>query len=189
MNKKDFFKIRKLYELKKVYRANSVESRKESSAEHTWSSLMLADFFLNIMKNRNIDRLRVYELLMYHDVVEIEAGDIPIHHEDKRKHKKKNELKALMKLKNEIPEAQAVKLVELFNEFEEKKTIEARFANAIDKIDAQIHELDYKKDWRGWTEEMLRRFYSAKSFEEFPELSEAFEEIVKFVKKKEYIKN
>lgn len=67
-------RIRKLYKLKSVYRDSSVGNRKESSAEHSWSCLMLADYFIEKM-NLKIDRIKVYELLMYHDLVEIEAGD------------------------------------------------------------------------------------------------------------------
>ena len=80
-------KLRRLYHLKHVDRFNSVLKRKESSAEHSWSCLILADYFLNLMKDRDIDRLKVYELLLYHDVVEIEAGDIGLLETEKRKDK------------------------------------------------------------------------------------------------------
>lgn len=182
-------KIRKLYKLKQVYRATSVEKRKESSAEHTWSSLMLADYFLNVIKRSDINKLKVFELLMYHDVVEIESGDIPIHHENKRKHKKENEQKALKKLIKELPENTAKQLAGLFVEFEEKSTVEAKFANVIDKLDAMIHELDYKEDWKGWTDEMMRRYYVSKSFEEFPEIKKVFDSLIEYVKVQGYIEN
>lgn len=58
-------KLRKLYQLKRVERANSVSLRRESSAEHSWSCLILADYFLSQMQNSKLDRLKVYELLMY----------------------------------------------------------------------------------------------------------------------------
>src|SRR3989338_3585163 len=130
-------KMRKLYKLKEVYRYNSVQKRKESSAEHTWSALMLADYCLTRTKN-NLNRLKVYELLMYHDIVEIETGDIPIHHEEKRNNKKQEEMKAANKLAQELPEEVGKKLQSLFTEFEENKTPEAKFARAIDKLDALI---------------------------------------------------
>jgi len=177
-------KLRKFYQLKKVYRANSVEKRKESSAEHSWSCLILADYFLNITDIK-INRLKVYELLMYHDIVEIEAGDTPLHKIKERKNQKERELKALNKLKNEIPKQLKTKFVNLFNEFEESKTKEAKFANAIDKLDAEIHELDYKKDWKNWTEEFLRK-EKEKYFEEFPKIKEAFEKITKYLKENGY---
>lgn len=69
--------IKKLYELKHVLRDNHVRNRIESVAEHSRSALILADYFLSTLQ-LDVDRLRVYELLMYHDVVEIETGDIPV---------------------------------------------------------------------------------------------------------------
>ena len=180
----DLSKFRTLYKLKSVYRFNSQENRKESTAEHTWSTLMLADYILTIAKLK-LDRLKVYELIMYHDIVEIEAGDIPIHHEEKRKNKTENERKALKTLKSKLPEEVAKKLEKFHKEFEESITPEAKFARAIDKLDATIHEMDYKDDWKGWNEAMLRR-YNEKYMKEFSITEKIFEEIVVLVKKKEY---
>jgi len=177
-------KLRKLYGLKKVYRSNSVENRKESSAEHSWSCLILADYFLNITELK-LNRLKVYELLMYHDVVEIEAGDTPLHKEQERKDQKERELKALNKLKNEIPKELKAKFVNLVNEFEENNTKEAKFAQAIDKLDAEIHELDYKEDWKNWTEEFLKE-EKEKYFKEFPKIKQAFEKITNYLKENGY---
>ncbi|MDO8656853.1 MAG: hypothetical protein Q7K45_06455 [Nanoarchaeota archaeon] len=42
--------LRKFYELKNVERTAKVGSRKESPAEHTWSALILADYFLSTME-------------------------------------------------------------------------------------------------------------------------------------------
>lgn len=140
----EIIKFKKFNELKKVYRFNSVGDRKESSAEHSWSSLMLADFFLNQMELK-IDRLKVYELLMYHDVIEIETGDVPLDPYNSREGKKENEFKGMHILKDKLPKSMRDKFVELFTEFEEHKTIEAQFAIAIDKMDAIIHEIDLRK--------------------------------------------
>ncbi len=177
-------KLRKLYGLKKVYRENSIGNRKESSAEHSWSCLILADYFLNITDIK-LNRLKVYELLMYHDVVEIECGDTPMHKTKERENQKEREQKALNKLKNEIPKQLKAKFVNLFNEFEENKTKEAKFAWAIDKLDAEIHELDYKKDWKGWTQEFLRK-EKEKYFKEFPEIKQAFEKITDYARENGY---
>ncbi len=181
---KDITKLRKLYKLKEVYRHNSVQNRKESSAEHTWSALMLADYLLTRTKLK-LDRLKVYELLMYHDIVEIETGDVPIHHEEKRNNKKHEEMKAAIKLAKELPEEIGKKLLTLFTEFEENKTMEAKFAHAIDKLDALIHELDYKKDWQGWTEVMVHK-YHGEALKEFPKLHALFLELIGMVKKEKY---
>lgn len=180
----DLPKLRKLYQLKTVERASPVGKRKESSAEHSWSSLILADYFLSTISAK-IDRLKVYELLMYHDVVEIECGDIPIHHVEKRKDKKEKEMIAAHVLKEHIPPPLNEKFIRLFEEFEEHKTKEAKFAKAIDAFDALIHFLDYKSAWKGWSEEMVRKFHGEK-ISQFPELAEAFEKTIQFCREHGY---
>ncbi|MDD3263959.1 MAG: HD domain-containing protein [Candidatus Nanoarchaeia archaeon] len=180
----DIHKFRIFNKLKTVYRFNSVENRKESSAEHSWSCLILADFFLS-KYSINVDRLKVYELLMYHDVVEIEAGDSPLHPEIKRLDKYEKEKKAMELLEKTLPTPLNLKFSNLFNEFEEQKTMESKFAKAIDALDAEIHELDYKKDWKGWSEEFLID-KKLKYFEEFPEMKKIFFEIVDYLKENDY---
>ncbi|MBS3166161.1 HD domain-containing protein [Candidatus Woesearchaeota archaeon] len=177
-------KLRTVYQLKNIERANSVGNRKESTAEHSWSSLILADYFLT-RSNMKIDRLKVYELLMYHDVVEIECGDINLLKHDFHPDKFSKENKAALKLKEKLPEEIGTKFADLFNEFQDQKTLEARFAKAIDALDAEIHEMDYKKDWIGWTEEFLRK-KKEPLINEFPELKEVFEETIAFVRKEGY---
>ncbi len=180
----DIHKFRIFNKLKTVYRFNSVGNRKESSAEHTWSCLILADFFLS-KTNYNLDRLKVYELLMYHDVVEIEAGDSPLHPDIKRLDKFEKENKAITLLNETLPVPLNKKFVGLFSEFEEQKTPESKFAKAIDLLDAEIHELDHKKDWKGWSKEFLVD-KKLKFFEEFPELKKVFYEILDYLIKNNY---
>ncbi len=183
---KDINALLKLYELKNVERMNSVKNRKESSAEHSWSCLILADYFLSKMKNNlNIDRLKVYELLMYHDVMEIEAGDTALHPTNDNGGQKEKEHLAFAKLKEEIPYELKEKYILLFNEYEEKTSVEARFATAIDKMDAIIHEIPYKTDWKGWSEEFLRKS-KEKYFVEFPEIKENFETLMTHLRKEGY---
>ena len=178
-------KLRKFYALKNIERQSSVGGRKESSAEHSWSCLILADYFLTTIKENHLDRLKVYELLMYHDVVEIESGDTPIHHEEERKDKKNLELKAAYKLKESFPNEIKDKFMRIFTEFEEQETREAHFAKAIDALDALMHFLDYKKAWKGWTEEMVRKYHGS-YVELFPELKESFDKLLKYCKEEGY---
>lgn len=185
MNKiSELNKLRNINRLKSVYRENSVGKRKESSAEHSWSCLIIADYFLGL-KNYNINPLRVYELLMYHDLVEIEAGDTPLSKKADRNEKAKKEAEAAKRLASCLPDATGKKFIMLFKEFEEGLTIEAKFARAVDALDAQIHEMDYKEDWAGWTEEYLRES-KEKCFEDFTEMRELFEEIILFFRKNDY---
>ena len=177
-------KLRKFYQLKHVERTGSVGTRKESSAEHSWSCLILADYFLSMIKEK-LDRLKVYELLMYHDVVEIEAGDVPIHHVKERENKKEIEKAASHILKEHIPDLLKNKFIKLFEEFEDEETKESKFAKAIDVLDALVHFLDYKEAWKGWTEQMVRNFHGKKVIH-FPETKEAFEKLLEYCDKEGY---
>lgn len=177
-------KLRIFNKLKSVYRFNSVGKRKESSAEHSWSCLIIADFFLSKTK-RKLNRLKVYELLMYHDVVEIEAGDTPLHPKIKKLDKNQREGKALEILRKELPSPINRKFARLFKEFEDQKTIESKFAKAIDVLDAEIHEMDYKKDWKGWSAKFLKD-QKSKYFEEFPEIKKTFNMLTKYLTKNGY---
>ena len=180
----DILRFTKFNKLKSRYRMNSVENRKESSAEHTWSSLMLADYFLSKI-NKKVDRLKVYELLMFHDVVEIESGDFPLDPNNHVANKKNIELKAAKVLKEKLPEFQGDKFFSLFLEFEENETNESKFANAIDKFDAIIQEIDYKIDWKGWSRQFLLD-KKEKYFLEFPETKQQFYKVLDYFESEGY---
>lgn len=77
------------------------------------------------------------------------------------------------------------KYTSLYNEFEERKTLESRFAKAIEELDASLHEMDYKKDWKGWTEEFMRN-KKTKYYEEFPIIMNIFEEFLKYCNENDF---
>ena len=183
----ELLKIRKLYKLKNVKRTAPVGDRKESPAEHSWSCLILADYFMGRISEK-VDRLKVYELLMYHDVSEIYAGDTSPEEKSTRTNKSKEEMDAAIRLSKELPSNTGKKFISLFKEFEEDKTPEARFAKAVDRMDAFIHFLDYKKAWAGWDEKRLREFYK-ECFDSFPEVSALFEQLIQYAKKNGYGKD
>ena len=122
---------------------------------------------------------------MYHDLVEIDAGDTAITDLEGRKSKKERESKALESLKTKLPSITAKKFEQLFQEYENGTSKEAKFVKAIDALDGAIHELDYKEDWKNWTEEFLRK-HKGPIFEEFPELKETHEAFLKYAKENGY---
>lgn len=176
-------KIRKYYELKSVERMSSQKDRKENSAEHTWSCLILADLYINSI-TEPIDKLKVFELLLYHDVVEIEAGDTPNTPFHKRDEKEEKEHIAAKILKEQLEQGE--RFYELFLEYEYQESIESQFAKAVDNLDAMIHELDYKSDWKGWSEEFLRS-RKEKYFTRFPKLKELFDELLTYLNDNNYL--
>ena len=182
---KGIHKFRTFNKLKSVYRKNSVANRKESSAEHSWSCLLLADFFLSKL-DLNLDKIKVYELLIYHDVLEIELGDRPLQPNIIWPlHNQKAEELSLNKLQKQLPSHLSSKFLSLYKEFKEQKTREAKFAKLIDSLDPIVHELDYKDDWIGWSKDFFIKEKS-KYFKDFPELLPIFNEILSYIIENNY---
>ena len=178
----EILKLTKINQLKQTYRMSSVGDRKESAAEHTWSALMLADYFFDKIEQQ-LDRLKVFELLLYHDVVELEANDTPLHPEVDPGNKEEREREAAKVLKEVLPMGN--RFFTLFHEYEAKESLEAQYAVAIDKLDSIIQELDYKEDWKGWS----RTFLLEKKehfFMPFPQLHKIFLELIDYLEQEGY---
>lgn len=177
-------RFRVVNRLKSVYRLNSVGDRKESSAEHSWSALLLADLLLEHV-HPPLDRLKVFELLLYHDVVEIEADDVPLAPGVDRSKKQELEFAAIKTLQSLLPDFTAKRLKSLFDEYELLSSAEARFAKAVDALDALIHEMDYKVDWKGWSREFLVE-KKAVYFKEFPKIESLFFALLDYLQQEGY---
>lgn len=107
-------------------------TRKENDAEHSWHLAMMA-MLLSEYANEKVDVLHVMSMVLIHDLVEIDAGDTYAYDDAGNKTKAKRELAAADRLFNILPEDQAKKLRALWDEFEEAKTPEAKFASTLDK--------------------------------------------------------
>jgi putative hydrolase of HD superfamily len=190
----DFLKITETYKLKEVSRScsnfydcekeNVRHERKETTAEHVYSCLKLADYFLSTEKEfSKLDRLKVYELLMYHDDIEIDTEEISISEREKRENKEALEKAALPILASKYPEKLKEKLIIMDSEFREERTLESKFAHSVDKMDALVHELKYPEDWgpKGFGEKNVRDWFQP-AFEHSSTFSEYFENIITYLK-------
>ena len=122
--------------LKQVFRYTITSpDRKESTAEHSWSASMITLILMSELKKEfvNIDELKIIKLALIHDVVEIYAGDVLVYDVEARKEQEKIEAEALEKLMNIHPEF-GLQLHDLWYEFENIETIEAKIAKASDAI-------------------------------------------------------
>jgi len=178
-------KLQHIFKLKEIERSGKVLERKESTAEHTWSSMMLAEYFLKQMSH-DLDELKVLKLILYHDVVEIEAGDVHIVNQTPEKAEK--EQQAFEKLKDLIPIELKDEYSEYFHEYENRTSKEAKFAKAIDALEPMIHWLNDKPAWKasGFTEENLKEF-KEKHLVEFPELMDFYKRLIEYLKQEDYI--
>ena len=123
--------------------------RKENDAEHAWH-LALMTILLSDYANENIDVLKTVTMLLIHDIVEIDAGDTSAYDEEAKKTQKDREEKAAERIFGLLPEDQGETLKGLWQEFEEQKTPEARFARTMDNLQPMM--LNHVTDGKAWVE-------------------------------------
>jgi len=178
-----------LYRLKHIDRtALSVKNREESTAEHVYSSLILVEYFLPKIE-QELDELKVRRMILSHDLVEIEAGDTYLYDDAAQQGKKEREHHAFKIIAEKIPTELAKDFFALWIEFEENRTPEAKFCNAIDKLDPIIHSAFSERDWttNNITETTLRAKKEA-YFKEFPCIRDVFEKWVNYAKEHKFLK-
>ena len=127
--------ILELDKAKSVLRQNTLadSSRRENDAEHMWHLAVIA-LVLREHASTEIDIARVVEMLLVHDVVEIDAGDTFAYDDVGRTDKEARETRAAERIFGLLPEDQARWIWELWLEFEAKATPEARFAASVDRL-------------------------------------------------------
>ena len=119
----------------------------KNDAEHSWHLALLA-FLLSEYSNEPIDVLRTIKMVLIHDIVEIDAGDTYCYDEEGYKDKSERETKAAERIFGILPHDQKNEMYNLWLEFEDRKTPEAKFAAVLDRI--QPIMLNYTKDGISW---------------------------------------
>jgi putative hydrolases of HD superfamily len=116
------------------------DGRQESVAEHTWRMALMA-VLLEPYLDEEVDMARMLKMILVHDLVEIEAGDIPafkVMTEEAKAVKLEKELAAIEKLREQLGTGIGQHVYELWHEFEDKVTYEAKVANALDKLEVRL---------------------------------------------------
>lgn len=116
---------------RQTYLSNA--SRKENDAEHAWHMAIMA-FLLSEYANEKVDLLKTILMLLIHDIVEIDAGDTYAYDESGKKTQRKREVLAADRIFGMLPDDQKEHMRNLWEEFEEAKTPEAKFARTMDYI-------------------------------------------------------
>lgn len=107
--------------------------RKENDAEHGWH-LAIMTMLLSEYANEKIDVGRTIEMVVIHDVVEIDAGDTYAYDDAGNSTKAEREKKAADRIFGMLSPEQGQYFMDLWLEFEEASTPEAKFATAIDSV-------------------------------------------------------
>jgi putative hydrolase of HD superfamily len=124
------------------------DGRQESVAEHTFQMALMA-LLLSPHLEHPVDLARTLKLVLAHDLVEAEAGDVPYFETGARKEgKARAEQAAIERIRAMLPDPTGVELHALWHEFEAGHTPEARFARALDHLEVQIqHNLAPLETW------------------------------------------
>lgn len=122
-------------------------SRQENSAEHSWHIALMA-FLLAEHAGETVDIGRVTLMLLLHDLVEIDAGDTFAYDAPAQVDKARHEQAAADRIFGLLPPEQAARFRMLWEEFEQRATPEARFANALDRLQPIL--LNYHSGGAGW---------------------------------------
>ena len=107
-------------------------SRYENSAEHSWQIALLA-YSLAPYAEPGTDIQRVVCMLLVHDIGEIDTGDTIVYAEEGWEERKAAERAAITRIFSILPDPQRTKFIELWQEFDDCATPEARFAHAADR--------------------------------------------------------
>ena len=140
-------------QLKSVERANTLIdlSRQENSAEHSWH-LTLYAMVLAGQAGPGVDISRVIRMLILHDLVEIDVGDVPLHSANGQAHGAPDiqvaEAAAARRIFGLLPEAQGAEFLALWQEFEAAETPDAIFAKSLDRTQPLVQNL--ASDGVGW---------------------------------------
>jgi putative hydrolases of HD superfamily len=137
--------------LKTVFRRNYLTdgSRTENDAEHSWY-FAIAALVLCETARAPIDLLRVLQMALIHDLVEIDAGDTFIYDEVARRDQADREEAAARRIFGLLPEDQGNELRALWQEFEAGHTPDSRYARAIDRLAAVI--MNHASGGKAWRE-------------------------------------
>ncbi len=125
--------------LKSVLRATTLcdGSRPENSGEHSWH-LALYALILSDQAAPGVDINRVIRMLLIHDLVEIDVGDVPIHSANGAAHASTEtqaaEAAAATRIFGLLPADLATQFHALWDEFEAAETLDAVFAKSLDRV-------------------------------------------------------
>ncbi len=129
-----------LDKLKRIVRHTRLtdHSRLENDAEHSWHMAVYASWMAEYATEK-MDVLRAVKMCLIHDVVEIDAGDAYAYDAAANVGKAERERKAAERIFHLLPEDQYLEIRSLWEDFEEMKSPEARFAAALDRLQSVLN--------------------------------------------------
>lgn len=132
----------------------SVADRRENDGEHAWHVALIA-LVLAEYAPPGIDLLRVIAMLLLHDIVEIDAGDVNVYDAEARVGQAARERRAADRIYGLLPSEQGLEFRKLWEDFEARESPEARFAASIDRLQPLL--LNYHTQGATWRDREVTR--------------------------------
>lgn len=143
--------IHEIDKLKYIQRKTRLfnSDRRENDAEHSWHLAMMA-LTLAEHSNEPVDILKVLKMLLIHDLVEIDSGDVFLYDTIVNHDNTEAERKAAERIFGLLPAKQAEEFIAIWEEFETGDTAEARFARSMDRFEPILQNVSNQGGT--WTE-------------------------------------
>lgn len=139
--------VLELDKLKSVYRKSYVtaEQRYENSAEHSWHLATMLMAVSNYFPSK-FNLAHAVKIALTHDICEIGAGDVCTYHVDANR--SSDEAQYLSSLQQSFPRF-GDEVRELWQEYEDQRSLEAKWVKTIDKLLPFILNLEaHGKTWQ-----------------------------------------
>jgi putative hydrolase of HD superfamily len=159
--------IKEIDKIKYIQRKTKLfnSSRHENDAEHSWHLAMMA-IVLAEHSNTQIDILKVLKMVLIHDIVEIDTGDVFLHDTTKNHSNTEEETIAAKRIFGILPTKQAEEFISIWEEFEAGKTDEAKFAKSMDRFEPLLQNASNQGGtWSEYNVSYERVFDTAKSIQ------------------------
>lgn len=130
------------------------EGRRENDAEHAWHLAVMARLLAEYAREE-IDVDRVIQMLLVHDLVEIDAGDAFVYDAAAREMQAEKERAAADRIFGLLPPDQAAALRAAWEEFEARQTPESKFAFALDRLQPLL--LNFHTQGHAWRKHGVQR--------------------------------
>lgn len=157
------------------------KNRKENDAEHSWHIALMA-YLLQEYAEDPVDVGRVMLMVLIHDLVEIDAGDTYAYDTKGAETKRVREEAAADRIFGILPEDQRTHLRELWEEFEEYQTADAKYAHLLDNFQPLL--LNDASDGTSWEEHGVRKSQIYKRNEHIVETSHEIWECIQGIVEK-----
>lgn len=143
----------------------------ESLADHCFGVVVLTHFLADLVKNE-LNKEKAVSLAIVHEIGECRVGDIPYTALQYFPDKSKIETDAVSDILEPLGKEISAKNLELFKEFENQTSVEARFVKAIDKLEMLVTAAEYEKAGFSGLNDFWNNNSTFKCLEEFPELAD-----------------